>query len=497
MMKKNYTFLLVLLASLLLSLLYIPKYNEMQADKEIFRYVGVVILKGGVPYRDVFDHKPPLIFFLNYAALLLGGDWGQWAIDTCLMLLATALFFRLCSKHRLPFPWLPPLLFNLMLRDHLLCMGMGMTREYTTIFLLIFFCVLMERSRYRYFLLGSLCGLIFFMQQDQVFALLPFFLYALLPDQDTLSFWSRILRIGAGFAAVTLPIILYFAWHHSLSYFWQDAFLFNFTWYTTTLKATVGDHLRRLKYIFDMGNYEVPVLVVFTLGLCALFLRTSNRRLILVALAAALLSLFPEFMGGRETEPIVLQMSFTHYVLPLSATLSILLFCVFAFSEEPIIRGRNAQGIYGFFVCISLAYIALQHGAHLTDAKLDTEAASLKIDYLRQQKPGDYQVYSFGDNNFDYAYNEFRILAPSKWVYHHFWYLYDNWDRDHAILYSISEDLLRHHTTYVIDSGRPRWFRDRKVYDWWEAFLQKHYEPVLPPVKNDSSTLWRLKTTQP
>ncbi len=58
-----------------------------------------------------------------------------------LVLLATGLFFKPASDTSLPFPWLLPLLFNLMLRDFLITDGIGMTREYTTIFQLIFFCV--------------------------------------------------------------------------------------------------------------------------------------------------------------------------------------------------------------------------------------------------------------------------------------------------------------------------------------------------------------------
>jgi len=492
MKKHHWHLLFILLASLLLSLLYIPKNNIIQGDKDIYRYVGLVIQKGGVPYRDVFDHKPPLIFFLNYAALLMGGDWGQWIIDTSLALLATGLFFGLCKRHKLSFPWVLPLLFNLMLRDWFICLVMGMTREYTTVLLLIFFCVLLGRHRLRYNILGFLAGLIFFMQQDQVFALIPFFIYAFLPDKDVIPFWSRLLRTAVGFGAVLLPIILYFAWNNSLIYFWQDAFLFNMTWYTTTLKESFFDHLRKLKLIFDQGNYELPVLVSFTLGTCALFFRTGNRRLILAALAAALLSIAPEFLGGRDIVPNIHEMSFTHYVLPLSASLPILLFCVFAFSEEPVLQNWKAQAINGFFVCASLFYIAVQHFVNRQIARGD-DGNSLITVYLVKHKPGDYQLFSFGNNNYLYINNELEILAPSKWVYQHFWYLYDTWDRDHLLLQSMAQDLLRHRTTYVIQSALREYFRDASAYDWWMAFLQEHYEKLPLPQEDGRTTLWKLK----
>jgi 4-amino-4-deoxy-L-arabinose transferase-like glycosyltransferase len=492
MEKRNYGLLFILVASLALSLVYIPNYNPSSADKEIYRYIGRVIERGGVPYRDVFDHKPPLIFFLNYAAILLGGDWGQWLIDASLALLATLLFYRLCRRHQLVFPWLLPLLFNLMIRDHLLCLGMGMTREYTSMFLLLFFCVFMGDNRYRWYLLGALAGITFFMQQDQVLALLPFLCYALL-EKETLPVLSRVLRASAGFGVIALPILLFFAWSRSLGYFWQDAFLFNFSWYTTTLKESFWDHVRKIKVLVDQGNYEVPFMVSMALGISALFFRSSNKKLILASLAAVLFSIATEFMGGRDIVPKVTGMGFTHYVLPLSASLPILLFSVFAFTSEPALREPKLQAVFGILLCASLSYTAVQHVTHLIPLKKDPTVASPIMAYLRQHRPGDYQLYEFGHNGYVYAYNELGIIGPSKWVYQHFWVLYQRWDRDNSILHSIADDLQRHQTTYVIDfTDRPGWFLNPTASPWWHAFLRQYYEPVLK-YEPENAVLWKRK----
>jgi len=93
MVNRTYiTLLLLLAASVLLTLLYCPPFDIPRDDKEVFRYAGWVLFRGGVPYRDIFDHRPPLIFFLNVAGLCLG-NWGLWLIDLILTLLATGVFF--------------------------------------------------------------------------------------------------------------------------------------------------------------------------------------------------------------------------------------------------------------------------------------------------------------------------------------------------------------------------------------------------------------------
>jgi len=486
MMNRSYNPLFFLLTACgLLTLLYCPPFDIPLDDKEVFRYAGQVILKGGVPYRDFFDHKPPLIFFLNSLGLLLG-NWGLWLIDLFLALLATWLFYRCCRKYRLPYPWLLPLLFNLMLRDFLVCDGIGMTREYTTLFQLLFFGVLIGKYRQRHFLAGLLSAGVFFMQQDQVLFLIPFLIYTLLSDGST-SLLYRLLRLGAGFLTILLPLLLYFWVHHSLGYFWEDAFQFNFSWYTTE-KKSFPDHFRYIKQTLDAANYELPFMIATILGISALFLQNRKKQLLLAALAGVVLSLSAEFMGGRSSDS-----DFRYYFVPLAASLTILLFCVFAFTENDILRSKMAQLIYGFLLCTSLSYTALQHATHLTPRSETPLLREPVLNYLRQRPPADYQLYTIGNAGFIYAYNEFRILAPSRWIYHQFWEWYDRWDADQAIQRSICDDLLRHRTRYIwIDFNKLARFRNPANYKGWMDFLQAHYQPV--PIANEPwSSLWEWK----
>ncbi|MBS1606952.1 MAG: hypothetical protein JST42_30130 [Bacteroidetes bacterium] len=491
--KTDYGWLLVICASIGLSLLYIPTYNILCGDKEVYRYVGRVILEGGVPYRDVFDHKPPLIFLLNYAAILLGGDWGQWVMDTVLAVLATGLFYRLCKTYSLRWPWLLPLLFNLMIRDYLICLGMGMTREYTTIFFLIFFCVLMGQHRHRYYLLGLLAGLIFFMQQDQVMGLLPLIVYSLLIKEYASPVGARIQRMAAGFVTVAAPILFYFAWHRALVPFWQDAFLFNLGWYTTTLKESFGDHLRKMKLVLDEGWYEVPFMVAITLGGCSLFFQNRNKRLLIACMTAVALSVLPEFLGGRDVVSNASKMTFTHYYLPLSASLNILLFCVFAFAEEPFLKEWKAQAVFGALVLTSLSYTVIRYGAHLPRLENEDVVRRPELGYLRQRSPANYQLFVFRNTEMVYYYNSLGIIGPSKWVYQHFYFLYDGWDRDHRILQSIQQDLLRHKTTYLLDfDNAAQQFRDPATVALWRKFVVEHYQRVIIPGYSES-ILWKIK----
>ena len=50
-------------------------------DSSVFTYIGKVILQGGMPYRDTFDHKGPLIYLINALGLAINERIGVWLIE--------------------------------------------------------------------------------------------------------------------------------------------------------------------------------------------------------------------------------------------------------------------------------------------------------------------------------------------------------------------------------------------------------------------------------
>lgn len=481
-MKKQFNArLFVVLACLGISLLYCPPVDIFYDDKSIFKYFGFLLSRGATPYQSFFDHKPPLIFFLHYASSLLG-PWGLWMIDTALVLTASMVFYDTCKRYRLPLPWLLPLLFNLLLRDYRVSLGIGMTREYTAIIQLIFFCSLLSEHRFKYPWLGILTGLTFFMQQEQILLLLPFFAY----DAWNSSFRRlprQILEVLGGFALSATPILIWFAARHALGDLWKDAFLFNFNWYTAE-RSSFMDHFRTLHNALENTGLLMVFLTVTTLAVAAIFLRNRRKALVLTALVGLGLSLSQEFLSGKLRD----LNNFAYYLEPLAASIPILAFTVFAFTEEDFFRNKINQLIYGTLLCLNISYDMLQHATHLSthnEAFLDENPG---YRYLQQHPPGDNQLYILGDANFIQLYNRFRILCPSPWVYQHFWNFYPNWDRSQQVLHAIQQDLLSHHTTYVLDRTPPDYFRNPGDYQTWLSFLTENYQPVVVQSAADKTT---------
>lgn len=489
-MKKYYALLVVIVTCLVLSFIHCPLFEIYFDDKEIFKYTGLVLFKGGVPYKDFFDHKPPLIFFINYLGLLLG-SWGLWIIDTFLVLSATLIFFNTCKTFKVSLAWLPPVLFNLMIRNNTVSFGIGMTREYTAIFLLISFCLVMSEHKYKFYLLGLATGLVFFFQQDQVLPLLPFLLYATFNNSNPIlaSLLKRGSALALGFLTVTIPIVLYFILNHSLQYFWEDAFLFNFNWYNE--KKPLWLHVTAIRKFMHSCNYDVIFYGSCIAGIASLVWGNKKKWLLICSIAAVLLSFCSEFLSGKLANGLAI----VYYFLPLAATAPFLLFIVFAFSEDmPFLQSRQ-QLVYGTILSANLFIHLLQYAVNLSPKYINVYMTSAEFQYLEKQRLKDYDLYIFNDANYVSFYNQYRILSPSKWIYHFFWNWLDNWDADNKILASITTDLKQHRTQYVLDFADSTSFKNKQHLLYWKSFLKDSYVPVTLENSTTKAVLWKIKPT--
>ncbi len=487
--KEHYTLLFLILGSVALNFLNSPMSEIFTDDKEIFSYAGLVIYRGGVPYRDFFDHKPPLIYFLNSFSWYVG-PWFTWTLDTLLILLATLLFYWLCRKNKMAWPWFLPLIFNLLIRYSLVSFGNGMTREYTTAFLLIYFCVMQGNARYKYFILGLLTGLTCWMQQDGLITLAPFFLYSVFSKDglDRHHVGNRIISISIGFLTISLPVIFYFLSHQSLTYMWNDAFLFNLN--VPGRHVGFFDKLTSIKHAIHESEFEMAFYTSLILGITSLFLRSKKVVLLFVALSAIALSFAGEYLSGR----MVPGNAFIYYLLPLAATIPILIYTVFYGSPISFLQDKTAQLILYLIVSVSLILGTLRYasGFRFHSKKEKLFAGIPEVQYLESQSLDDYQLFVFDDSNLIYLYNEHMILAPSPWIYQYLWNWSQDWDREGKIFNSIIRDLKSHKTRFILDCSEARNdIKNQIIHNEWRQFLQNNYSLILKDSSNRE--LWRIQ----
>ncbi len=71
-------------------------------DSSVFTYIGEHILQGQMPYRDIFDHKGPLLYIINTIAAILDGphqvSLGLWACELVAIWSAMWASFFACRR---------------------------------------------------------------------------------------------------------------------------------------------------------------------------------------------------------------------------------------------------------------------------------------------------------------------------------------------------------------------------------------------------------------
>lgn len=93
-------YLLVLLSAVVIAASVAMGRGVPDRDSGVFLYVARAILRGQTPYLDVWDHKPPLIYYIDALALSLGRGLGAlWALEIvslCLAALGGYIALRRC-----------------------------------------------------------------------------------------------------------------------------------------------------------------------------------------------------------------------------------------------------------------------------------------------------------------------------------------------------------------------------------------------------------------
>ena len=72
-----------------------PLYTS--GDSSIFMLIGKGITEGKIPYRDLFDHKGPVLFWIEAAGWALGGRNGIWFIETLGAIFSVFMIMKICE----------------------------------------------------------------------------------------------------------------------------------------------------------------------------------------------------------------------------------------------------------------------------------------------------------------------------------------------------------------------------------------------------------------
>ena len=75
-----------------------PAGRDPAEDSGVFFYAAQRLLDGGAPYRDIWDHKPPGVYFVDAIGIAIAGQTGVWLVQLAFLIAATLIGYRVLSR---------------------------------------------------------------------------------------------------------------------------------------------------------------------------------------------------------------------------------------------------------------------------------------------------------------------------------------------------------------------------------------------------------------
>ena len=67
---------------------------ELWVDSAVFKHIGYLMTKAYIPYKDIFDHKGPLVYLYNYIGTLISYYRGIWVIEVLSMFVTLVALYK-------------------------------------------------------------------------------------------------------------------------------------------------------------------------------------------------------------------------------------------------------------------------------------------------------------------------------------------------------------------------------------------------------------------
>ena len=304
--KRITPYVFVFMCALLMSLqgtnnpFYIGRTGT---DSSVFHYVARVILRGGMPYRDTFDHKGPLIYLIDALGLLINENIGVWIIE--LFTIFVVFLFAYKIARLLGCNYLSSCI-TVAIGVFVLAgyfEGGNFTEEYACVFIIISLFLFLK------FFAGDtigihelvLCGASFAsvcMLRINMVALWGIMCIGVLIDRIRKKKAKDLLRFivwfMVGAAVVAIPILIWLLKNNAFDAFIHDYFIFNFMYSSDAERASFSNVLSTIKY-FVTGS---PVILSVTI--LAYFCTTENKMTDWLCLIAMGLSVVMLCISGQK-----------------------------------------------------------------------------------------------------------------------------------------------------------------------------------------------------
>lgn len=328
-MKKKTMEIILFIYSVIIRLLCsynAPFYGEesINSDNAIFYMIGRALLQGKVLYKDIFDHKPPYIYFLNsICAIFSWHHIGLFVVDvivTFIIMLFTYKISKLFTENKLT-QLLSIIFTGFILNFDQISNGMCRTETISIALLLpciyIFFKYFVSENKFEYknmFLIGILSGITFMFSLKSPVILVPFAFVTLFIHIKNKKYKEVVLLFISGFLGVIismLPAFIYIIYNGCINDAIKDLIDVNIIYAAND--ACIGSEKESiLGAISNWKSHYAPFFVFLLYAFTIFLIAKYNIYIKITTILSFIIVFLYTFMVNRQN-PYYLQM-FTPYM---------------------------------------------------------------------------------------------------------------------------------------------------------------------------------------
>ncbi len=202
-------------------------------DSYCYRYFGMLIAKGGIPYLDAFDNKGPLLYFLNFIGYIISKKFGVFIVEFVFMTLYLSVQYAIARRFA---DVKRSLIYTVAAVGPIGAFFVGnMTEEYALFFISVGLLVFIDyflfdkKEWYRIVICGLACGAVLMIKPNMIAVWAVFCIYAVcLNIRQNKAFPFKVfLFFLTGVICAVLPFIIWLGVNGALGEFWNDYFIAN------------------------------------------------------------------------------------------------------------------------------------------------------------------------------------------------------------------------------------------------------------------------------
>ena len=278
-LKKVVPIIVLIAITLTIALLsYDNPFNKIEtgADSKVFRQVVNVMNHGGAPYRDVFDHKGPILYIIDWIGikLTLGNIDGIWLMQ-CIAIFITVFFTYKTLTKRFNLNIIEALVLTFLTNINILFFLQegNLTETYALPLITATLYMILTLNSLNYkkynFLIGMCMGIVAFLRVNMISIWIVYYIYVLISCIKNKQF-KQLLNIikyaFLGVLSITVIVGLYLIISGSLEYCIKDYLLFNIKYGTKNVEGIKTAFQKFMKW----GNMLAYYLIIISFGILLL-----------------------------------------------------------------------------------------------------------------------------------------------------------------------------------------------------------------------------------